>query len=560
MLKSFRLPLAAAGLILSLSAVNSSSAAVLSPEQAVARFKSLQNGREMAPGSYSLAFTAGEAGRETLYVFNTASGFTILSADDIALPVLGYSDSSSFDADNIPANLRWWLSQYDEEINAGREAGITMAHPQTAAPEKANRQNVAPMLHTEWDQNDPYNYYTPTSWGQKTPTGCVATAMSQIMKYFNWPSSINSNLAYYDEKSFKHLSMPTSSTTFNWSQMIDNYTTQNYTAAQRDAVARLMQAAGYSVEMQYGMDSSGAYNSDVAGALAKVFDYDKALSYRERGWYSASEWDEMVYGNLINCGPVYYAGTGPDGGHAFVCDGYRASDGMYHFNWGWSGTSDGYFHLNALEPSMQGTGGNTTGFNLGHAIVIGIRLPVEGSSVSPVVVAQKGMSASLDGRTLTMGSNEYLNYSFETIALIYGMRFTDRATGEYINCWSNRGVSSLPTNSYATSTYSVEIPVSLPDGVYLAQPVIYPHFSSPVDGDEVTRILYKEGLANCFQLTSEGGRLSIAAAGIDLPIADRPDSAPVYYDLNGHQVNPAQLAPGLYIRLLNGQTEKILVK
>lgn len=188
--------------------------------------------------------------------------------------------------------------------------------------------------------------------------------------------------------------------------MIDTYLPGQYTEAQADAVAYLMKAAGYSVKMDYAQDSSGALAMNIANGLRKYFNYDSNIFYTLREYYSATQWAQMIYDNLKNVGPLLYGGGSMlGGGHSFVCDGYDGN-GYFHFNWGWSGMSDGYFSLDALNPSSLGSGGGGGGgYNFTQDAVFGIQPPTgKPTEDRPLAVTQMGsLFGQISGSTLAFG-------------------------------------------------------------------------------------------------------------------------------------------------------------
>ena len=322
-----------------------------------------------------------EAVREVsgLYVFNVSQkgGFVVVSNDDRTLPVLGYSDSGSIDPDNMPSNMRAWLQGYADEIAWLDQNNITTTytarrvgeHPTTAIPE---------LLKTTWDQGYPYNGYCPND----AVTGCVATAMAQVMNYHKWPTGTTVEIPAYG-------TLPKlGTTTFDWANMITNYS-GSYTPTQAMAVAKLMQYCGWAVQMQYG-GSSNARVSDVANALITYFGYKETTQYVNRSHYSYANWTDLIYHELEEGRPVVYGGQAIDNGHAFVCDGYKYDGGdLFHINWGWNGGGNGYFVLSVLNPSEQGIGGSASNsaYTFGQDAVIGIQKPAAEGTVLPVTPA-----------------------------------------------------------------------------------------------------------------------------------------------------------------------------
>ena len=383
-------------LLLSASLLASSlSARQLSPTEALARVKTHHSApTRSAEAAPELAYIGVHGVLNTLYVFNNeGGGFLVVSADDAAAPLLGYSDTGSFDADAMPPAMQYWFDCYGAEIEQAAAGAIEKTTAYTAAEARAD---IEPLVHTKWNQLAPYNDLCPTIDGKHCPSGCMATAMAQIMKYHNYPLHGTGSYSYKQENIKKTISADFGATTYNWEAMLDEYNA-NSPAASRTAVATLMYHAGVSVDMEYALDGSGAVDFNAATALIHYFNYDKGIMYLERGYYSLPEWKNIIYNELCAQRPVLYGGVSEDGGgHEFVCDGYQYRDGedYFHINWGWSGMSDGYFLLTALDPDSQGAGGSTGGYNFIQSIVTGIQPPVEGSTTRHQLALRKNLTAA----------------------------------------------------------------------------------------------------------------------------------------------------------------------
>lgn len=318
--------------------------------------------RSTVPAVKTVYTSRASNGENTFFVVNDEEGgsFAIVSADDRLPRVLGWSDKGCFDPDNIPENVKWWLGEYDTEISALLKADPQL--PETRGIyEVPYRATIDPMIHTRWNQSTPFNNMCPSVSGKKSVTGCVATAMAQVMRYHEWPvypSGANKDYTF-------------SGTQLDYNLMIDDYYSGSYTTRQANAVALLMLQCGRSVEMKYSPQESGAQGNMVGYALTTYFDYSQDLRLHFRDYYSASDWEDMVYAELEARRPVLYSGFSYAGGHAFVCDGYL--EGYYHFNWGWGGYQDGYFLLNALNPQAGGIGSYIGGYNLGQQIYTGLQ-------------------------------------------------------------------------------------------------------------------------------------------------------------------------------------------
>lgn len=312
------------------------------------------------PNSLSLAYTAQSAAGDCYYIFNSGNdgGYTIVAADDRIPQVLGYSDRGNFDPKRMPDNMKWWLNEYKKEIEYFLQNEDKFHETSAKLPEY---KEIKPLLTTQWNQSAPYNNMCPMDGTSRSVTGCVATAMAQVMKHHNWPVNPKGSSG----------GVTFTGTTLDWANMIDDYS-KGYTQVQADAVALLMRQCGASVNMMYSSSASGAYSPDVVPALYTYFDYNKAIKYLPRPYFSQQEWNKIVYDELAANRPVYYSGQADNGGHAFVCDGYKGN-GYFHFNWGWGGFEDGYFLLFALNPSSGGIGSFEGGYNRAQAILTGVQ-------------------------------------------------------------------------------------------------------------------------------------------------------------------------------------------
>lgn len=369
-------------------------ASVVSPTEAleIAQQFATRNAPLRAPGMngsaarFKLAHTAFDAtGAVDYYVFNRAdaTGYVMVAGDDIAVPVLGYSDSDTFNPNNIPQNMQWWLGEMQREMEFLKQ------HPEQARKAPATGKSVRPLLTCNWNQSAPYNNNCPVYNGSRCVTGCVATAMAQIMYYHKWPKQGKGSHSYScnlnNSGNYVNLSADFSKSIYDWDNMLDNYGSSS-PAISNAAVAKLMSDVGISVDMGYG-ESSGAFSSDVVNALTSYFDYDKSINIFYRIAYGIEVWENKIRTELDNKRPVYYSGQAATGGHAFVCDGYDA-DGYFHFNWGWGGMSNGYFILSMLNPSEQGIGSFEGGYNNSQAIITRI-MPNEGGE--PIVEPLHGV-------------------------------------------------------------------------------------------------------------------------------------------------------------------------
>ncbi len=345
---------------------------------------------------------------EAYHVLNLPQGgWIIISADDVAYPVIAFSSTGSYSDQEHPVQFDEWMSNVRKEISTAINKNFqALADPvadsaaesvaikistawqrfnvdqdlfstqQTYQKSADASVSVGPLLTTTWNQGTYYNASCPVDvdgpdghvWA-----GCAATAMAQVMKYHNHPTTGSGSHPYIDD-SYGDQFVNFGATTYNWNSM------PNALSSYNDAVATLLYHAGVSINTNYGIDGSGAIPSTVAYALKTYFKYSSSLYFAKKSSYTTNEWTALLQTELNNHRPVVYAGygiyEGKNIGHGFVCDGFKDSD-FFHFNWGWSGNSDGYFYLNNLTPSSYN-------FSSYQAAIIGVTpaLPVQGQ-ISP---------------------------------------------------------------------------------------------------------------------------------------------------------------------------------
>ena len=444
-------------LFITLTAGSGAFAAHVSPDGALAR--ALKSDRLGAPdrsaGSYSLALTEDDE----VYVFcRPDGGYLVLPADDAAPAILGYADGGTFSADAMPPAMKWWLGEYARQLK----------HGGMAPAQKADRAPIAPLCSTRWNQDAPYNNMCPTVGTQRSVTGCAATAMAQVMKYHNWPEKGTGSHSYTWNNTT--LSMDFANTTFDWANMLDSYTGTS-TAAQKQAVAQLMYACGVSIDMDYSPSASGAPDFYIAAAMANYFGYDAGIRYYSRDYYGINDWNDLVYGQLAEYGPVQYSGQSSEGGHSFVCDGY-SSDGYFHINWGWGGMSDGYFLLSALDPGVQGIGGSTSGFNYVQSFIGCVRKPVSGSKMYVNYMME---SFEITQSSARLGSNinvtgSLYNFSTGIAEGTLGIKAVNSATGETTYITGPNFANQKPLAGF--SGYTVSLPTRMSAGTYILTPAL----------------------------------------------------------------------------------------
>lgn len=316
-----------------------------------------------------------------IYVFNKGlkDGYVIIAGDDrVENEVLGYSDNGAFDYNQIPENMKYWLGEYERQIEFMQKNAIEEKKVET----KELSTSVAPLLgNIKWGQDAPYNLLCPSlANGRKAVAGCVATAMAQIMYYWRWPEQGIGSHSYgwnYNNQ-VTTLTADFSSSKYRWDLMMPSYD-ENSSNESQLAVAKLLSDVGISVDMNYGTSSS-ANTTDAVDALKAYFKYDKNVNSLGRISFSSKEWEQVLREELNAGRPVLYSGQASSGGHAFVCDGYN-SDGYFHFNWGWDGFYDGYFLTTVLDPTKHMTDGVNDGYNVHQGLIVGIQ-PIADNSES----------------------------------------------------------------------------------------------------------------------------------------------------------------------------------
>lgn len=373
----------------------------------VSRQQALQKAKQFMPGKQfgeakSYMRAKGHAGKEPFYIFNAKDkkGYVIVSGDDRTRPILCYADSGELDEDQMPDNMKWWLDNLASQIEA---LGTTL-QPVAANSHRSGMAAIAPLIQTQWSQRAPYNYMCPDgdyhdkgdegyNPNNLCVTGCVATAMAQVMYYWKWPKTCEAidsySLGYYDNGQYieKGTVKGIPATTFKWDAMKTKYS-YGETGEAADAVAELMRYCGQAVHMNYGVGSSGANvsSSDMAG----VFNYSKNIRELGRDSYTTAQWEALVYEELSaeHPRPVLYSGRTSDVGHQFVVDGYDG-DGLFHFNWGW-GYSGSYSVLSLADPNSEhGVGGsaNNGAFQYSQDALFGVKPAEPGEVMLPVLFA-----------------------------------------------------------------------------------------------------------------------------------------------------------------------------
>ena len=479
----------------------------------------------------TLAYTAKSVSNPTqncFYVFNKGikDGFIIVAADDCVLTeVLGYCNYGEYDNNNLPTNFKWWIDQYQREIDYAIKNRLS-----TTSTIQPFATSVSPLLvNIAWNQGDPYNLLCPTLTNasgetERTVTGCVATATAQVMRYYKWPAKGTGSNSYTWEKGGKTLSVDFSKSTYDWDNMIETYNS-NSSTIEKNAVAKLMYDCGVSCNMEYNLSSAGgsaASAYDQVEGLYNYFGYDLGMEHLTRDYYKLTDWNSIIKNEIDNSRPILYRGTGSGGGHAFIIDGYNAS-GYFHFNWGWGGSSDGYFVTTALNPGELGIGGGAGGYNYNQGMTIGIQ-PAQASSTETIEMTNDGLQISGDatnGFKIIISKLANRNWIAATFDL--GL-FVESSTGvtKILQLYSNTTLNPLyyyNPISVSTSTFGSYFA----DGTYKVYLGIKASNSS--SWEEIPTLI---GSAKYVYVTISGG----AVINVTYDQASLPNLSVVGYELN----------------------------
>ncbi len=402
-----------------------------------------------------------------LYIFTAeGGGFVLVSRDDCAMPILAYSSTSGFDVKRLPDNVREQLELYEAEIEwltvNGSPSDVAdqwQALLAGALPEPSVLTAVAPLLSTTWDQYPYYNNLCPyhTASGERSVTGCVATAAAQVMKKWNHPATGYGSHTYTSDRTingvnyyFPNLTANFGTTNYQWSSM-PTVLTGASSNTQVNAVATLMYHIGVAIEMMYSPVASGAYTHDFGDltvsaetALQQYFKYRSDMAVINREDYSNAEWIALLEADLDAGRPILFSGRDPEGGHSFVLDGYNNSN-QFHVNWGWGSWCDGYYAMGSLNPGAGGTGGNNGTYNLDNVAVTHVQ-PNTGWSQTGITTVN--VSAIGDtGCSVSGGGSYQFGDTIEIEALAaMGYRFTGWSDGHKYNprrCIANGGTLSF---------------------------------------------------------------------------------------------------------------------
>ena len=424
-----------------------------------------------------------------LYVFSTpqGAGYAVIAGDDCVPAVLGYSPDDTFDPNNVPPAMQEWLDAYAEQI-AAITAGEARLETRTSVGSA-----IAPLVTAHWGQGMPYSMqlpHVPGSTEGHAYTGCVPTAMAQLMYYWKYPARPARTIPGYTSNSGKStaVTMPSlAPVDFDWANMRDAYYTSDSTNAAGRAAATLNTYCATALQVSFGTSSTGGYSNDIPGVLATYFGYKNTGRYIKRELYSTQSWEDSIYSELAAGRPVVYSARKASGGHAFICDGYDG-EGMFHINWGWYGKSNGFFLLNLLNPTAEGIGAaaGAYGYVYNQAIVLGVEPDNgEGTAVATPAFTFEGLTvnSSVTTRSAASGnfsvtvSGKFVNNTEFTAQFRQGWGLYD-LDGNLLEVLFIRYTTGevAPGNYVTVSRREVSFGANMTSGTYRIKPIysIYP--------------------------------------------------------------------------------------
>ena len=439
------------------------------------------------------------------YVFNASGGgFVIVAGDDRAHPVLGYSDKGTFASQSMPEALQELLEGYTAQIEA-LSLGAKPAERLTSEPA------IRPLVTASWSQNSPYNTKLPMlPNGQQAVSGCVATAMAQVLYYWKHPAA-STAIPEYTSTSLGIYMPELPPAEFNWDAMQDAYLSTDTESDGAVAAAQLTLYCAQSVKMNFLYYSSSANTALIPSVISTYFGYKASARCEYRENYSTQNWADLIYNELAEGRPVIYSGSKASGGHAFICDGYDGN-GMFHMNWGWDGMSNGYYLLNVLNPDAQGTGSanEAYGYILDQFIVAGIE-PGEADSEFALTAGNVRLNGAVTSRTSSNAnfsatvSGLFCNYTLQTIDVSFGWGLYQGE--ELVSVLRQSRIQSLPPTYYVPNeNQDLNFGSNITSGTYRIVP-IYSEYQAnnwrPCKGADV----------NFIEVTIDGNECTVIGNG-----------------------------------------------
>lgn len=487
----------------------------------------------MSRGTGRTAGDVSEISSTDTYVIygNADDGFVVVSRDDAFPAILAYS-SSEYPVNRVPDGLKWWTDMADMVMKANIPFQI----------EAKKKKAVEPLVESKWDQFAPFYLQTPTydEGGEKKhyPTGCLATAMAQVINYHQYPAKGTGGSAYFVTGKTLPVIVDFSQTNYEYNNMLADYL-GDYSEAQGNAVATLMYHCGAAVEMTYDKTGSGAYPYKGCKALRKYFCYGKSMLY-SRDYIPSEMWDSVLYGELQKGHPVIFGATDPkNGGHAFVIDG-NDEDGLLHVNWGWSGDGNGYYDMALLNPAKYSFTKNQNFISVRKTDDEEVAIRPMWSLLYDFVVKQAD-----NGKKLSVACNGFYNLDAKDFTGKIGIIADD---GSQKTVLDSDDITKPMTYGYGTGYDEFTIDVSsLADGTYNIYIACMPDNSS-----EWYQMLAPDDITGVYILTINGSEMTLKAdhGGTTGIVTAARHSESVHdtqiYDLQGRRVDTPR--KGIYIR------------
>lgn len=479
-------------------------------------------------------------------------GFVVVGSRQGRNAVLGFSDSD-FDESQMPDGLRWWLNAVEECAEAAAPIAAT-----------ATGKSVEPFIKTRWGQEDPYNRQCPKIDNTAAPTGCVATAMAQVLKYYEYPEKGTGKGSYYLDDAVAPKQGRMYGSPYDYADMLDVYDDWNPTRKQRDAVAYLMRDCGYATAMKYTLDGSGATPFDATNGFVNNFSYDPlAIKCEIRDYVGEEKWMETIYATLDAKQPIIYLGADETyGGHAFILDGYDEK-GLVHVNWGWDGNADGYFSLADL--AVTGIlGFNTTlRFNQNQYMIYGFRTSPE-PEAGQVYTSQWGMympdaiSVTEDGKGLSVTFFGLFNIHYKPFTGYIGLAF------ESLDNPANSGFQPIDNHLSNVAALGGESAFAPSQGTFSGSELAslkagrYHLYLGSFSDEEINRdanavpAIYPGGVSDYTLVKATDGTLTLTdntPTGINAMHNEEctMHNDKAVYDLRGRRVTEKRLKSGVYV-------------
>ena len=489
-----------------------------------------------------------------LTVMGASNGsFVVVSNDDRNTPYIGYSNNM---IDFNSPEFYWYLTA----------ANVILEHS-TTDESTSTRTPIEPLLTTAWGQDTPYNDLCPTERDNaesKYPSGCVATAMAQVMYYHKYPEKGSGSVTYSFQD--RILTADFDNTHYQWDNMLPTYTKGNYSEESAVAVATLMYHCGAAIKMQYNTGGSGAYTYNAATALRKNFSYHENLQIHYRDYYSTKEWMDLIYNELKAGRPLIYSGADEkNGGHCFVLDGYDANN-LVHVNWGWDGKNDGYYDIALLNPT-------TYQFSIQQTVLCGVDKPTATIAYCPEVVADGNFTVTKLGSTrLLITDGKYANLSDLPFTGLLGYILEGQGQQYALGSRENTNVANMYYLDKPSSR-PYTLPSNLEDGSYRLYPAV-----KEVNHNTWYPVHFQEGNNNSYIIDLSNGAISLTPetdtdwhGTTDISPVVSPVSTPspytYIYNLQGQQLykfNTSDFsldkipAAGIYILKQGSRVKKIV--